>query len=955
MNLRRPVLGLLLAIALCMAGVPGAGATPSTTHRDAAAVVETPGAVNPAPLADRSLIVRFKGDLTADRLSSVYRAADTSAGAVEVIGAEVLKWHVPAGQSVAGFADSLEYTGQVEYAEPNYLRQLAGYTPPAYVEPNDPAYADERTMTLSTNTGTLLESYDAAKSWWLRDIHAVAPTGSNAWRIGYTGADISGKYPLRVDGSEFKVAVIDTGVYLDHPDRSLNMIPGSVDYVPVDPSVVVDAFHEVDRVAKVSHGSCVAGQIAAAAGNGVGSLGLANDTVVAAYKVYWGNGISDDDLIPAIYKAANDGCRVINLSIAGGPATAALQDAIDYAWGKGCVIVAATGNEGIGTVSNPAAMTHVVAVGALAHNASGIRKRASYSNYGSALDISAPGSSIWGMTKPGYVDPDEGEPGYRWWDGTSMASPVVAGGIAWLWRAAPWMTNAEIVSLVENTAADMGTAGRDNTYGHGALDMEAAYRKLIATYPHLKTPTITPLSEDNARNIRVEWAPVSGYDVRYDVSVDGNGLLSNTSATSVTLPYDTSVGAHVIKVTAKSPRNWADDAASDSYTVYPSAAIPEVTSLRYYRGKLLWTDTESGRTHADLLSIDGGPSRAVSDGSTSTASLAHGSHTASLTVRDSGGTISEAKTLAFTVRPAPTVSRVTGSDRYRHATALSRSTFAAASNAVLVGGGSWADAFSAAPLARMVRGPVLPTYRTALPATTKAELARLGVKRIIIVGNTKDVSAALSRSLVKRGYSVSRISGSDRYATANAVARSIYQRAGDELPDGKVVVVGDSYSNALAASAVAARRGWPLLYSGSKSVPRSTQDTLRAIHTTSTLIVGSTASVSTAAASKLPGSNKRIIGSTALADWATATYPEDFSGERIYLANSSAWATALGVPAAAAHKGGLVLVTPAQLASSVKGYYAARSEIAVTTKVLGSSHFVWSSSVATIKGIVGAP
>ncbi len=255
--------------------------------------------------------------------------------------------------------------------------------------------------------------------------------------------------------------------------------------------MVKDAFDPNGKVAKVAHGSCVAGQIAAAAGNGTGSLGLANDTVVRSYKVYWGDGISDDDLIPAIYKAANDGCRVINLSIAGGPATPALQDAIDYAWDKGCVIVAATGNEGVATVSNPAAMTHVVAVGALAHNASGSRTKAYYSNYGSALDISAPGSSIWGLSKPGYVDTVDGsaeDPGYRWWDGTSMAAPVVAGGIAWLWRAAPWMTNSQIVLLVENTAHDMGDPGRDSTYGHGALDIEAAYKKLIADIPAAEDP-----------------------------------------------------------------------------------------------------------------------------------------------------------------------------------------------------------------------------------------------------------------------------------------------------------------------------------------------------------------------------------------------------------------------------------------------------------------------------------
>ena len=184
------------------------------------------------------------------------------------------------------------------------------------------------------------------------------------------------------------------------------------------------------------------------------------------------------------------------------------------------MIVAATGNEGVATVSYPAAMTHVVAVGALAHNAERkphegvllqLRQRARH--LGSRLVDLGPDAS------PGTSTPTRNEwigrgPGYRWWDGTSMAAPVVAGGIAWLWRAAPWMTNSQIVLLVENTAHDMGAPGRDSTYGHGALDIEAAYQELIKTYPLLKTPTITPLSEDNARNIRVKWAPVSGYGVR---------------------------------------------------------------------------------------------------------------------------------------------------------------------------------------------------------------------------------------------------------------------------------------------------------------------------------------------------------------------------------------------------------------------------------------------------------
>jgi len=954
MNPLRPLLSLVLAATLCLSGLPSAVAAPARTLRSPSSAPASSAAARSTDttpnVADNTVIVQFKDGGSAESLAEVYDAVDTSAGAVSVIRGDVLSFQVPAGETIIGFAEKLEGTGEVTYAEPNFVRTLAGYTPPAFVEPNDPAYLDTITMGYTN----LPDKYPMAKSWWIRNVKAV-----EAWRKGYTGPDTLGKYPLRSDGTNFKVAVIDTGFYADHPDTG-NMVPGSLDSTPVDWTLAAGK-NPAEKLATVSHGTCVAGIIGAAAGNGEGTLGVANDTSVASYKVYdGGSTIADADIIAAILQAADDGCKVINMSLAGGDYNQALQDAIDYAWNSGCVIVAASGNDAVSTVSYPAGMNHVVAVGSLALDGSSRPKRSSFSNFGNTLDISAPGSYFWGLTKPGYnEDPNFTEPGYRWWDGTSMASPVVAGGIAWLWRAAPWMTNYQIVRLVEDTATDMGSAGRDDTFGYGGINLDSAYSQLIADYPLLKKPSVTTVSESNARNVTVKWTAVAGYAVTYDVTVDGVAFMTGTKATSVTLPYTTTVGSHVVTVSAKSPRNWTDGTETTTHEVHPAASFPEVTSLRYYRNKLLWSSTESTQPHTDTVSVDGKPAQSVTGDSWSTDSLSYGAHTATLITQDASGTASAPRTINFTVRPAPSVKRITGSDRYGYATALSRTEFTRASTAVLVSGASWTDALAAAPLAHLVRGPVLVASRTSLPRTTRTELARLGVRKIIIIGDTGDISSALRNSLA-RSYSVSRISGSDRYTKANAIARAIAKRSGGRVPGNKVVVVGDSYADAVAASAVAARKGWPLLYTRAASISSATRSTIRDIRATSSLVVGPGAKVSGAARLSLPAST-RVSGASAtedttlLARWATSHYPADFSGERLYLASSSLWTNGLGLPAAAAQKGTLVLATGYSLTTPVKNYYVANSEIAVTTRVIASSSTISNSTITSVSSIVGAP
>jgi lactocepin len=328
---------------------------------------------------------------------------------------------------------------------------------------------------------------------------------------------------------------------------------------------------------------------------------------------------------------------------------------------------------------------------------------------------------------------------------------------------------------------------------------------------------------------------------------------------------------------------------------------------------------------------------------------------------DSLGRESAPATVAFTVRETPTVRRVTANDAAGYSAKLSAiRTSSSTTAAVLVGSGTWTNAAIAAPLARVIDGPVLVTGSKSVPAATRAELKRLGVTDIIIVGTTHAVSASVTKALDSAGYHVTRVSGADRYSAGNAVAREIARRSGGAVPNARAVIVGDSAADALSASAVAARKGWPLLFARSASVPSATRSTLNSLDVTSTVLVARTSTVSNTAKGQLPSATRISASSsagvgTALASWATAKYPADFSGERVFLANPAAWDKNLGLGAEAARQGELVLTTGKTIAGSVKSYYTLNSEVAVRTRVIGGASTIANSAVTAIKKLVGAP
>ena len=257
------------------------------------------------------------------------------------------------------------------------------------------------------------------------------------------------------------IAIIDSGVDLDHPDLQANLLPG-YDYVSND-AVPEDG---------QGHGTNVAG-IAAAALNGIRVAGVAPTARILPVRVLNNNGSGSYSGVAAGIIYAADRAQILNLSLGGATNSAAIQDAINYAVNtKGRLVVAAAGNCGDTYFSSngcsymnqplyPAAYSNVMAVASTTASDT----RSSFSNVGSYVDIAAPGSNIYNTY---YGN------GYTSMSGTSQAAPHVAGLAALVWAKNPGYTAAQVWNRMTSTAIDLGTAGVDSSFGAGRIDVKQA-------------------------------------------------------------------------------------------------------------------------------------------------------------------------------------------------------------------------------------------------------------------------------------------------------------------------------------------------------------------------------------------------------------------------------------------------------------------------------------------------
>jgi subtilisin family serine protease len=224
----------------------------------------------------------------------------------------------------------------------------------------------------------------------------------------------------------------------------------------------------------------VAGTIAAAGNNGIGVAGVTwHSRIMPLVVVDENDQATYSDIAEAIQYAADRGVRVMNVSIGGPTPSSTLQSAVDYAWGKGALIFASAMNNAVSDPSYPAACNHVMAVSATDTN----DHLASFSNYGTWIAISAPGSSILTTTNGG---------GYAYWFGTSFASPIVAGVAALSLAINPSLTNAELVTILETSADQVGRPGYDPSFGWGRVNafrtVSAARQALVEAVAEERIP-----------------------------------------------------------------------------------------------------------------------------------------------------------------------------------------------------------------------------------------------------------------------------------------------------------------------------------------------------------------------------------------------------------------------------------------------------------------------------------
>ncbi|MBK7317663.1 S8 family serine peptidase [Candidatus Villigracilis affinis] len=212
---------------------------------------------------------------------------------------------------------------------------------------------------------------------------------------------------MSVDAAAVTIAVIDSGICVSHPDLAGRIVSGW-DFVESD-TMPQDDF---------GHGCSVSGVIAANMNDGIGIAGVAPNANIMPLRVLNGSGFgSYSDVAAAVVYAVDNGAQVINLSLGGSSPSSTLENAINYAAANGVIVVAAAGNNGTEGALYPAAYPSVIAVGSIDPNL----LHSTFSNYGSQVDVWAPGRDIMSTNRSGD---------YSLVSGTSFAAPYVAGAEA---------------------------------------------------------------------------------------------------------------------------------------------------------------------------------------------------------------------------------------------------------------------------------------------------------------------------------------------------------------------------------------------------------------------------------------------------------------------------------------------------------------------------------------------
>lgn len=280
---------------------------------------------------------------------------------------------------------------------------------------------------------------------------------SNQWALNKISAPSS--WDISIGSTNTIIAIVDTGINGLHQDLNGKVLAG-MSYLDGGNQSIIGSNTDSDNL---NHGTGISSVAAAITNNSLGMVGLDWQAKLMPIKVFNNDSIAyASDVANGIIYAADNGAKIINLSLGGASRSTTIENAIDYAWNKGCLIIAASGNDNSG-VDYPAKYEKVIAVGA----SNGDDNRASFSNYGPELDVLSPGQHIL------HAQDTVGGNEYAYGDGTSLSAPYVSALAGIIWAGSPSLTNVQIKSRIEQNTdkvAAMAGANFTNEYGFGRIN-----------------------------------------------------------------------------------------------------------------------------------------------------------------------------------------------------------------------------------------------------------------------------------------------------------------------------------------------------------------------------------------------------------------------------------------------------------------------------------------------------
>jgi len=483
-----------------------------------------------------------------------------------------------------------------------------------------------------------------------RVVHATAtandPYFGSEWHLAKIGA------PTAWDASQgagVTVAILDSGINVNHPDLVARLVPGYNVYN-----------NNTDLTDVCGHGTAVAGVAAASTNNAAGVAGVAGAANIMPVRIAYPDGTGGcyanySTIASGLTYAADHGARVANISYNGVAGSSSIMSAANYMKGKNGLVFVAAGNNNID--ENITSDGSMIVVSATDTN----DVKASFSSWGAFVTLSAPGTSIVTTDSSG---------GYSTWQGTSFSSPLSAGVAALVMAERPDLSGAQVQSLLYSTAVDLGAAGRDPVFGYGRVNAGAAVQAAasFAAPADISAPSVAlaaPLggstvsglvpvtvnASDNVGVTRVDLL-VNGTVVATDTAApfsfswDSAGV-PNGKASLGAVAYDAAGNAGTSSVASVNVSNVTTGVANDT--------TPPVVSINNPVGgtvngnvsvSVSATDNAGAAGIKMTLAIDGVTKATGTGGSLgynwNTKKGSAGAHTITVTARDAAGNASTA-------------------------------------------------------------------------------------------------------------------------------------------------------------------------------------------------------------------------------------------------------------------------------------------------------------------------